>query len=102
MIGRVPPRGPSSESQLQLSESVKGVSCFIDCELRVLSTDLLYRDTQRSDRYPLHASFVYAWETKKDWTREKKHCRLRMHSIVSTGFLTISSQGLVRYHLDKI
>ena len=30
MIGRVPPRGPSSESQLQLSESLKGVSCFID------------------------------------------------------------------------
>lgn len=39
MIGRVPPRGPSSESQLHLSESMKGVSCFIDCELCVLSTD---------------------------------------------------------------
>ena len=53
----VPPRGPSSESQFQLSASVKGVSCFIDCVLCVLSTDLLYKNTRRSDMYPLHTVF---------------------------------------------
>ena len=100
MIGRVPPRGPSSESQLQLSESVKGVSCFIDCELRVLSTDLLYRDTQRSDRYPLHTLFVM--HETKDWKRKKSTVDFQDAFYSLHRFLTISSQGLVRYHSDKI
>lgn len=41
ITGIVPPRGPGSESQFQLSASMKGVSCFIDCVLRILSIDLL-------------------------------------------------------------
>lgn len=41
MTGIVPPRGPSSDSQLQLSASMKGVSCFIDCVFCVLSIALL-------------------------------------------------------------
>lgn len=41
MTGRAPPGGPCSESHFQLSASMKGVSCFIDCVLCIWCIDLL-------------------------------------------------------------
>lgn len=40
MTGIVPPQGPSSESQFQLSVSMKGVSRFTGCVLCILNIDL--------------------------------------------------------------
>lgn len=57
--GIAPPWGPSSESQFHLSPWRKGVSCFLrDHVFCILSTELLYKDTQRADMYPLPTLFL--------------------------------------------